>query len=107
MRGSLGIFRDYTPGLESRRNTNELFVTYLAGLIEGDGYIGIPTYVGKRDTKGRLVYPTIQISYKKKDIPLAMIIQKEIGYGSISKKKGVSGIVYTINSEEGIRKVVK
>lgn len=127
MRGSLGILRDYTPGLEcmlmsnlSMRRESEAertrgseglaikgrprtnMTTYLAGLIEGDGYIGVPEKIGERDKKGRLKYPSIQISFKTRDLPLAFMLQREIGMGSISKKKGEKASVYTVNNREGL-----
>jgi hypothetical protein len=37
-----------------------------------------------------------------KDLPLALIIQKELGFGSISKKKGVNAYILTINNYNGI-----
>lgn len=137
---TLGILRDYTPGLECMsmlqlkskhmgikqgvsNKSKENFTTYLAGLIEGDGYIGVPKaqeceYASaydsldklrliNRDAKGRLVYPTFQISFKTRDLPLAFMLQKELGLGSISKKKGVNASVYTINGKEGIVLLVK
>jgi hypothetical protein len=43
------------------------FSSYLAGLIEGDGSFFVPEYVGKRDKKDRLIYPSLQISFNAKD----------------------------------------
>jgi len=74
--------------------------SYLAGLIEGDGTIIVPKT--ERSAKGKLNYPAIQIIFNSKDLPLALIIQKELKYGSLAKKKGVNAYVLTINSFDGL-----
>ena len=110
------ILRDYTPkyfycrlfhssyriGKQVKKlNYNNLpFAAYLTGLIEGDGTIVVPSTL--RSVKGRLNYPTIQIVFHLKDLPLALIIQKELGFGSLSRKKGVNAYILTINNYEGI-----
>lgn len=80
------------------------FSSYLAGLIEGDGTIVVPKRW--RSEKGKLYYPSIQINFTSKDLPLALMIQKNLSHGSISKKKGVSAYVLTINNLSGIITVV-
>lgn len=84
----------------SNNSSNNNFNYYLAGLIEGDGTIITPKY--QRDLKGRLTYPSIQIVFGLMDLPLALIIQKTIGHGSISRKKGANAYIYSINSTEGL-----
>lgn len=37
-----------------------------------------------------------------KDLPLALIIQKELGHGSISRKKGLNAYIYTVNNFDGL-----
>lgn len=92
--------------LNLKRNNTNLNIpnknlnSYLAGLIEGEGTIIVP--VNQRDKKGRLTYPSIQIVFGLKDLPLALIIQKTLGYGSISRKKGLEAYIYTINNKEGL-----
>lgn len=76
------------------------FAHYIAGLIEGDGTIHIPK--SERSTKGNLNYPSIQIVFHLKDLPLALLIQKELGYGSISRKKGLNAYIYTVNNFDGL-----
>lgn len=99
----LRILRDYTPKLIFYKNIhvipslNSNLGNYLAGLIEGDGII----YVPKTD-KNKLLYPSIQIVFNSKDLPLALMIQKELNYGSINKKKGINAYILTINNKEGI-----
>lgn len=120
-----GILRDYTPEficcnmlalnsgttvknnydfLSKLENSNSNFAKYLSGLIEGDGTIHVPKT--ERSNKGILNYPSIQIVFHLKDLPLALIIQKELGHGSISKKKGLNAYIYTINNYEGVILVV-
>jgi len=116
------IFRDYTPQYfhyrmcsniisknystkESNNNmSNYLFKTYLTGLIEGDGTIVVPKTL--KSFKGKINYPSIQIIFHLKDLPLALIIQKELGFGSISKKKGVNAYVFTVNNYEGLLYII-
>ena len=37
-----------------------------------------------------------------KDLPLALLIQKELGHGSISRKKGLNAYIYTVNNFYGL-----
>lgn len=125
----VGILRDYTPELfcykmflvtqiktkslkdlksfsltdENKINNNKSnlnFSSYLAGLIEGDGTIVVPTT--ERSPKGKINYPSIQIIFNLKDLPLALVIQQRLGHGSLSRKKGVNAYILTINNYEGL-----
>ena len=113
----LGILRDYTleffccsipvivekssPSLLSNYNLSY----YLAGLIEADGTIIVPKT--ERSPKGRLNYPSIQIVFDSRDMPLAVMIQATLGQGSLSKKKkGANAYVLTFNSKESILLIV-
>jgi len=125
----LGLFRDYTPEFiyclniwlryksttpratipgppfVLQDNTNLFnFSYYLTGLIEGDGSIIVPNT--ERSVKGKLNYPSIQIVFHLKDLPLALLIQKNLGNGSISRKKGVNAYILTINNLEGLILIV-
>jgi len=57
----------------------------LTGLIEGEGTIIVPKTA--RSPKGKLNYLSIQIVFHLKDLPLALLIQKNLGLGSLIKKK--------------------
>jgi hypothetical protein len=81
-------------------NSNIEFAHYIAGLIEGDGTIHVPKT--ERSVKGSLNYPSIQIVFHLKDLPLALLIQKELGHGSISRKKGQNAYIYTVNNLDGL-----
>jgi hypothetical protein len=92
-RNNVNSFSTLNLGAKSKLNYNPLFCSYLAGLIEGDGTIIVPKT--ERSLKNRLYYPSIQITFDARDLPLAVIIQKELGFGSISKTKGVNA--YRLN----------
>jgi hypothetical protein len=83
----------------SNTQTTE-FAYYITGLIEGDSTIYVPKT--ERSVKGNINYPYIQIVFHLKDLPLALLIQKELGHGSISKKKGQNAYIYTINNIDGL-----
>ena len=115
----IGILRDYTPQLiccnilpitklkiyslfpkNNKEISNLNFSSYLTGLIEGDGSIVVPKT--ERSSKGKINYPSIQIVFHLKDFPLALMIQKELKNGSLSRKKGVNAYILTINNYEGL-----
>lgn len=123
---SIGILRDYTPEFvcsfivisaikgSSYDVTNfvhypsnfnsSTFAKYFTGLIEGDGCIITPTAV--RDKKGCLSYPSVQLCFHLKDFPLAQLIQKNLGHGSIARKYGKNAYILTINNFEGLFLIV-
>lgn len=74
--------------------------SYMAGLLEGDGTIVVPKT--HRSAKGKLNYPSIQIVFHLKDFPLCQAIQKQLGYGSINKKKQSAAYIFSIHSNEGL-----
>lgn len=80
-------------------NTNK-FSSYLTGLIEGDGSIIVPKF--DRSKKGFLNYPSIKLAFNLRDFPLAQLIQKELGHGSLCRMKGVNAYLLQINNKEGI-----
>ena len=123
---AFGILRDYTPeyfccsfftlSVFSRsiytysckslqdKLTDLPFSCYLTGLIEGDGTIIVPKTV--RTIKGKLNYASVQIIFHLKDLPLALLIQKELGLGSLSRKKGVNAYILTVNSYDGLYLII-
>jgi hypothetical protein len=86
--------------IDENNKYNSNFSYYLAGLIEGDGSIHVPKT--ERSLKGKINYPSITIVFHLKDLPLALIIQKTIGQGSLSRVKNSNAYVLTINSNEGL-----
>jgi hypothetical protein len=95
----MGIRYNSNQALFSKYSNKE-FADYMSGLIEGDGTIHVPK--SKRSIKGILNYPSIQIVFHLKDLPLALLVQKELGYGSISRKKGKNAYIFTVNNYDGI-----
>src|SRR3984893_16493039 len=104
----LGILREYTPEiiccnsllLNRGYSLNKYykFISYLTGLIEGDGTIIVPKT--ERSYKGKLNYPSIQIVFHLKDFPLALLIQKNLGYGSLIRKKGLNAYILYIGGAD-------
>lgn len=70
--------------------SDEDFGYYLAGLIEGDGYIG-----DKR----------IEIAFHKDDISTAYLIKKRIGMGSVLYLKGKNSVRYVVRNFDGLKKI--
>jgi Cytochrome C and Quinol oxidase polypeptide I/LAGLIDADG endonuclease len=111
---SFRILREYTPEIIcsssitftsiSRSISISKFNSYVSGLIEGDGTIVVP--ICERSLKGKLNYPIIQIVFHLKDLPLALMIQKNIGSGSLARKKGANAYIYSINDNKGILKCI-
>lgn len=98
-------FYSYTPDTDkSFKGNTHSFCSYLTGLIEGDGTIVVPKTL--RSPKGKVNYASIQIVFNLRDLPLALMIQKELGLGSLSRKKGVNAYVLTINSYEGLYLII-
>ena len=90
---------------QSNHNKPDLFAYYLAGLIEAqNSAIIVPT--SERSKKGQLNYPSIKITFDSWDIPLSLLLQKELSAGSLSKKKGANAYVLTFNSRESILLIV-
>jgi hypothetical protein len=99
MQNTLGL-RHYTDKTLSIKGSNTKFAYYITGLIEGDGTIHVPK--SERSCKDKINYPSIQIVFHLKDLPLALLIQREVRHGSISKKKGLNTYIYTVDNIEGV-----
>ena len=78
---------------------NNLF-NYITGLVEGDGHIFVPKT--RLSDKNKKNYPSIQICFHLKDLPLCMKLQETLGFGAINRKKGVNAYIYSINSYKDI-----
>jgi LAGLIDADG endonuclease len=96
-----------TPALASAKNgnlklltNNYKFISYLTGLIEGDGFIFVPK--SERSSKGKINYPSIHIAFHLKELPLALLIQKKLGFGSLVRQKGAKAYYLIINDNKGI-----
>lgn len=88
------ILRGYTL------NTTNIssFSSYLAGLIEGDGCIYVP--------KSSVGAAKVVIIFNSKDLPLALLIQKELKCGNINKIKGKNAYEYVISNFKGLNLIV-
>ena len=75
------------------------FGAYLAGQIEGDGSIIVPTGSNKK------AYPIIKIVFNLLDLPLANLIQARLG-GGIIQQTDVNWVVLVIQDLRTIRLVV-
>lgn len=106
----IGNLNDCTPELSiptiySNSISTLFFSHYITGFIEGNGCILVPKQ--ERSKKGKLYYPSIQISFHKNDFPLCQIIQKSLGHGSIQKVSNSNCYVLIINNNEGILKLIQ
>lgn len=78
---------------------------YLAGLIEGDGTIYVPET--KRCIKtNRILYPSIEISFHKKDLSLAENIRNYLNFGYVLKITNKNSYKLHINNKEAIYKMI-
>jgi hypothetical protein len=116
----LGFFREYTPEIiccnlillrsypnsGSNFSNNYKFISYLTGLIEGDGTIIVPKTDRSSAKTGKINYPSIQIIFHLKDLPLALLIQKNLRSGSLIRKKGLNAYILYINDRKGILNLV-
>ena len=88
----------------TKKSSSSNLYSYLAGLLEGDGTIIVPKKT--RDEKGRLTYASIQIAFAAKDFPLAIMLLRVIGHGSISKRKESRAYILTINNRKGLLRMI-
>ena len=103
---NLSNFLFFFPFFEEngKKNAKETMLgSYLAGLIEGDGTIVVPQT--ERSPKGKLNYASLQVTFVAKDFPLASVLLKLVGHGSIHKKSQAAAYTYTINSIVGLVRI--
>jgi len=93
---------NYSSSLKSPKEpkADNTFRNYLTGLIEGEGTIIVPNT--EKSDKGKINYPSIQIVFHLKDLPLALLIQNNLGVGSLQRKKGVNAYILYINDQKVI-----
>jgi hypothetical protein len=82
------------------KECDENFAYYLTGLIEGDGSIIVPKV--ERSEKGKINSPSVKIAFDLRDFPLAQLIQKNLGCGSLVRMKGINAYLLQINNTEGV-----
>lgn len=79
------------------------FGSYLAGLIEGDGSINVPTYI--RDSRNRKRYPSIRICFNIKDKKVVEHLQFIFG-GTYWINKNKTYIIYSIQKHNELVNIV-
>lgn len=77
---------------------------YLAGLIEGDGSIIVPTK--DKTLSGKNIHPVIRIVFTLHDLPLAKKLQQVLGCGFIQKPKKGNYYLFEIQNINGLLTVV-
>lgn len=75
---------------------------YLAGLIEGDGYIA----VHNKDTKKKEYRPKIIIAFNIKDKPLADKLSAELKVGKVISKPELGHVILQILSKDEVLKII-
>ena len=92
--------RESTPQLHFSKHTypndGEPFAYYLAGLVDGNGWIS------PQSTQIKII-----ICFRSKDAKTAFFIKKRVGFGSIRFDKNKSSLNYILTSKEGLLKVCK
>jgi len=95
--------RSYSTISSRLVNKNCSFASYLAGLIEGDGYIGVQN--PKSNTK--VVYrPKIIIAFNINDRPLAEKLSSELKVGKILDREKAGHVLLQILAKEEVLKVI-
>lgn len=78
---------------------NKHFDSYLAGLLEGDGYIFCPK------PENKVTKPGIGIAGHKKDRKFYEWLSEKLGYGLIEKGSSPNSIVFRVREEEHIKEM--
>lgn len=84
---------------------NDQLGHYLAGLIEGDGTIIVPTK--DKTLSGKNTHPVIRIVFTLPDLPLAQKLKQVLGCGFIQKPKDGNYYLFEIQNIKGLFKLAK
>jgi hypothetical protein len=84
---------------------NDQLGHYLAGLIEGDGTIIVPTK--DKTPSGKNTHPVIRIVFTLPDLPLAQKLKQVLGCGFIQKPKDGNYYLFEVQNIEGLFKLAK
>jgi hypothetical protein len=90
---------------ESVNNLEGGLGPYLAGLIESDGNIYVPT-TARSLTTGKVNYPAISIVFPVSDIPLAEKLVEVIGHGYITVGTDKNYCILSIQNTTGVQQVI-
>lgn len=85
-------------------NSNSKLGSYLAGLIEGDGSIIVPSSL--RDKKGKKQFPHIEIEFAIEDFLLAKKLQEVLNGGYISNRPSGQSCRLVVKDNATLLKVV-
>lgn len=81
----------------------EKFNYYLTGLIEGAGDIIVNKARNNKKNRCDPCLVEINIEFKPLNLPLALLIQKSLGFASLRKKIGLNYYVLSVNNETEIQ----
>jgi hypothetical protein len=84
------------------KGANNPFPNPLGEGLRNKGKINYPAMGAAHTGQAHAGLPSIQITFDSRDFALALIIQKTLGFGSISKTKGVNAYRLTINNFDGL-----
>ena len=84
-------------------NTIHSLGPYLAGLLEGDGHIGLSKII---NSNGKISYPYVAITFLNKDLPLVLKLIEKYG-GRLRFKNKENAIVWIINKHEHLIKLIE
>ena len=84
--------------------SNDSFIgPYLAGLIEGDGYIGVQEKISKTNIVSR---PKIIIAFNIKDKPLAEKLSAELELGKVINREKAGHVLLQILAKTEVLKII-
>lgn len=87
----------------SKVSSNYLLGPYLAGLIEGDGYIGVQN----PDSKTNVIYrPKIIIAFNSNDKPLAEKLSAELEVGKVINREKAGHVILQILAKQEVLKII-
>jgi len=82
---------------------NHSFGPYLAGLVEGDGYIGVQN----PNSKTKVIYrPKIIIAFNISDKPLAEKLSAELEVGKVINREKTGHVLLQILAKEEVLKII-
>ena len=99
---NISLFKNTVAQTQVETNTNQFLGPYLAGLLEGDGHISLSKTI---NSKGKISYPYIAITFVNKDLPLILKLHEKFG-GRLRFKNKENAIVWIINKHEPLVKLI-
>lgn len=87
---------------QTRQYSNSSLGPYLAGLIEGDGYIGVQDI----DTQKVVHRPKIIIAFNKHDKPLADKISTKLNVGKVIDRSEAGHVLLQILAKDEVLKII-